>query len=75
MRIAHTREAFFRARHEPATEDEADFRGFEDHLDLQGIDALIERHGFAKARGMIAERMCERAQGRPVVIDHIQEPH
>jgi hypothetical protein len=54
---------------------DADFAGFEDYLDLAGIDSLKARHGFAKARDMIADRLCEGANGRPVVIDHMQEQH
>jgi hypothetical protein len=54
---------------------EPDFAGFADHLDLAGIDDLVERHGFAKARDLISQRLFERANGRPVVIDHMQEQH
>jgi hypothetical protein len=54
---------------------DADFAGFADHLDLAGIDDLCDRHGFAKARDLISQRLFERANGRPVVIDHMQEQH
>jgi hypothetical protein len=52
-----------------------EFPGFLDHLDLASIDDLCDRHGFAKARDLISQRLFERANGRPVVIDHIQEQH
>lgn len=61
-------------RHTPE-QTEPDYPGFLDHLDLASIDDLCDRHGFAKAREMISERLFERANGRPVVIDHIQEAH
>jgi hypothetical protein len=59
----------------PVTGQTEDFPGFLDHLDLAGIDDLCDRHGFAKARDLISQRLFERANGRPVVIDHIREQH
>jgi hypothetical protein len=59
----------------PVTGQTEDFPGFLDHLDLAGIDDLCDRHGFAKARDLISQRLFERANGRPVVIDHMQEQH
>jgi hypothetical protein len=60
---------------EPPGEWIDEFPGFLDHLDLAGIDDLVDRHGFAKARDLISQRLFERANGRPVVIDHMQEQH
>jgi hypothetical protein len=60
---------------EPPGEWIDEFAGFADHLDLAGIDDLCDRHGFAKARDLISQRLFERANGRPVVIDHIREQH
>jgi hypothetical protein len=60
---------------EPPGEWIDEFAGFADHLDLAGIDDLCDRHGFAKARDLISQRLFERANGRPVVIDHMQEQH
>jgi hypothetical protein len=60
---------------EPPGEWIDEFPGFLDHLDLAGIDDLCDRHGFAKARDLISQRLFERANGRPVVIDHMQEQH
>jgi hypothetical protein len=55
-------------------EEAADFPGFMDHLDLAAIDDLVDRHGLRAAETMIANRLQERAKGRPVfLIDHTQE--
>jgi hypothetical protein len=41
----------------------------------QIVDDLVDRYGFARARDMLADMLTSRAGNRPVVIDHIQEPH
>jgi hypothetical protein len=58
---------------EPPGEWIEEFPGFVDHLDLASIDDLVDRHGFAKARDMIAQRLYERGGGRPAVVEHIRE--
>jgi hypothetical protein len=61
---------------EPPGEWIDEFPGFLDHLDLAGIDDLVDRHGLRAAETMIANRLLERARGRPVfLIDHMQEQH
>lgn len=72
MRDAHTREPFYRARHEEQP-DEAAFEGWlENHCRLAVID-LVDHFGFARARDKLASMLCERSSGRPVVIDHLRE--
>jgi hypothetical protein len=57
----------------PVTGQTEDFPGFLDHLDLAGIDDLVDRHGLRTAETMIANRLLERANGRPVfLIDHME---
>lgn len=39
------------------------------------VHDMVATYGFAKARDKLAAYLCERSAGRPVIIDHIQEPH